>query len=483
MISLLEVAERARSGPKMGEKEWNLGLFKKMQQLVAEYDLTYSGPERFFDVEESYADDAFRAAVKFLVETGVYCITSNRVIKFTEDEVKAAVREAPKEVTVGAGNEARVIRKREIEDKLPVHARLTGHRPWSEELLPLPLIVRELARVSRCAMIEGFNFTTTDGWEVYGQPMEAYAARRELAWMREGVTKAGRPGMSIIYYPISTKASTLLAPIDPDYGLRRTDGILLSTLPDMKVEYDLLTASIVYEEYGCYRVNGGSFAVTGGFCGGTEGAIIESIAKTIAAWMVYRDCFQYGGCVRKRLESRTYVPSRTVEEELCVWPTYVVNNALSRHTNIIRFGGFFGVPFSGKQGSVEFLMGQAVSAIGSTIMGSSVVGGGLIPPVTEFLLEVSDATIKAEIKREDIGDIIQRVLRDTHTHERLKEASETKGRKILDNRMIMYKNPQEYFKPIQKIYDFVKQRPSREYLENYNKAKDYLKDIGLKFMN
>jgi hypothetical protein len=172
-----------------------------------------------------------------------------------------------------------------------------------------------------------------------------------------------------------------------------------------------------------------------------------------------------------------------VEEELCVWPTYVVNNALSRHTNIIRFGGFFGVPFSGKQGSVEFLMGQAVSAIGSTIMGSSVVSGGLIPPLTEFLLEVSDATIKAEIKREDIGDIIQRVLRDTHTHERLKEASETKGRKILDNRMIMYKNPQEYFKPIQKIYDFVKQRPSREYLENYNKAKDYLKDIGLKFMD
>jgi methylamine--corrinoid protein Co-methyltransferase len=482
VISLLEVAERARSGPKMGEKKWNLGLFRAMQALVEAYNLTYAGPERFFDVDEGYVDNAFRAAVEFLVERGVYCITSNRVITFTEDEVAAAVREAPTEVPVGAGKEVRVIRKRVIEDPSPVHARLTGHRPWSEALIPLPLVVRELARVSRCAMIEGFNFTTTDGREVYGLPMEAYAARRELAWMRDGVTKAGRPGMSIIYYPISTRASTLLAPIDPEYGLRRTDGILLSTLPDLKVEYDLLTAAMVYEEYGCYRVNGGSFAVSGGFCGGIEGAIIESIAKTIAAWLVYRDCFQYGGCVRKRLESRTYVPSRTVEEELCVWPTYVVNNALSRHTNIIRFGGFFGVPFAGKEGSVESLLGQAVAAMGSTVMGSSVVGGGLIPPVTEFLLEVSDATIAAGIKRADIGDIIQQVLRDTYTPERLQAASAIMQRRIADERMILYTSPHKYFEPIQRIYDFVKQRPSREYVENYQKAKDYLKDLGLTFM-
>ncbi len=482
MISLLEVAERARSGPKMGEKEWNLGLFRAMQELVKTYALTYAGPERFFNVDDGYADAAFRAAVQFLVERGVYCITSNRVITFTEDEVAAAVREAPTAVPVGEGKEARVIRKRAMEDPSPVHARLTGHRPWSEDLIPLPLVVRELARVSRCAMIEGFNFTVIDGREVYSLPMEAYAARRELAWMRDGVTKAGRPGMSVIYYPISTRASTLLAPIDPAYGLRRTDGILLSTLPDLKVEYDLMTAAIVYEEYGCYRVNGGSFAVSGGFCGGVEGAIIESIAKTIAAWLVYRDCFQYGGCVRRRLESRTHVPVRTLEEELCVWPTYVVNNALSRHTNIIRFGGFFGVPFAGSQGSVESLLGQAVAAMGSTVMGSSVVGGGLIPPVTEFLLEVADATIAAGIKRGDMGEIIQRVLQDTRTAERLNAASTAMQRRIADERMILYTSPKAYFAPIQRIYDFVKQRPSQEFLENYKQAKTYLRDLGLTFM-
>jgi hypothetical protein len=65
-------------------------------------------------------------------------------------------------------------------------------------------------------------------------------------------------------------------------------------------------------------MNGGSFAIVGGFCGGPEGSIIESIAKTIAAWIIYRDCFQYGGCIRKRVESRTYVPARSIEDELFI---------------------------------------------------------------------------------------------------------------------------------------------------------------------
>jgi hypothetical protein len=55
-------------------------------------------------------------------------------------------------------------------------------------------------------------------------------------------------GMSVLYYPISTQVSTLIAPIDPTSGLRRSDGVLLSVLPDIKVEYSLLTAAIVYED-------------------------------------------------------------------------------------------------------------------------------------------------------------------------------------------------------------------------------------------
>jgi hypothetical protein len=39
MISLVEVADRMRSGTRMGDKEWSMALFQKITQLVKEYDI------------------------------------------------------------------------------------------------------------------------------------------------------------------------------------------------------------------------------------------------------------------------------------------------------------------------------------------------------------------------------------------------------------------------------------------------------------
>jgi methylamine--corrinoid protein Co-methyltransferase len=475
VISLLEIAERARSGPKLREKAWNLGVFQTMQTLVHRYRLERADHDVFFQVDAEYCDRAFHAAVQFLVERGVYCISSNRVIQLSEDEVYRAIRAIPSDIVIGSGRETTRIAKREVADPRRLQTKLAGHGPWSEDLLPLPLIVRNLAQVSRCAMIEGFNFTRMDGWEVYGLPLEAYAAKRAVGLMREGIQKAGRPGTSIVYYPISTQASTLLAPIDPHTGLRRSDGILLSMLPDIKVEYSLLTAAIVYEEYGCFKMNGGSFAIVGGFCGGPEGAIIESIAKTLAAWIIYRDGFQYGGCVRQHLESRTYIPRRRPEDELFIWPSYVINTALNRNTNVIRFGGFYGLPTLGARGSLEALVLQGLSAMANTVLGSSVISGGLLPPLTEFLLDVSDATIQAGLTVEEMSEVLQQAM---HT---IAPPSACSGLKILDRRMVLYTNPTKYFAPLQQQYDFVKQHPSQAFLENVTLAKRCLSQYGLEF--
>jgi hypothetical protein len=473
MISLLEIAERARSGPKLSEKAWNLGLFQVMQTLVKQFHLEQPGQETYLQVDPEYCDRAFHAAIQFLVERGVYCISSHRVIHFTEDEIYRALRAIPASIIIGEGRETTRIHKRELEDTRPLQTKLAGHGPWSETLLPLPLIVRNLAQVSRCAMIEGFNFTRLDGREIYGAPLEAYAAKREIALMREGLLKAGRPGTALVYYPISTQASTLIAPIDPQTGLRRSDGILLSTLPDLKVEYSLLTAAIVYEEYGCYRMNGGSFAIVGGFCGGPEGAILESIAKTLAAWLVYRDCFQYGGCIRRRVESRTYVPTRPLAEELFIWPSVVVNTALSRNTNVIRFGGFYGLPSTGLAGSADTLITQGLHAMANTVLGSSVINGGLVPPMTEFLLAVSDATIRAGISIADMHEFIQ------HAISTLAQPPGPSTIQILDRRMILYTDPIAYFAPLQQQYDFITQQPTDAFIKQETQATQYFVEHGL----
>ena len=72
MISLLDVAERAYNGPRKEEMEWNMSLFKKMQELTTRHNLKRPLPEKIYDVDEDYLDSLFDAAVDFLSETVSY---------------------------------------------------------------------------------------------------------------------------------------------------------------------------------------------------------------------------------------------------------------------------------------------------------------------------------------------------------------------------------------------------------------------------
>ncbi len=478
MIDLYEVAERASMGPRMDEMDWNMGLFKKMQELVQRYDLKYSGPDLFLDVDDEYVGRAFDAAVDFLSETGVYCITSNRVIKFSEDEVREGIKKIPGELPVGEGKDARVLRKREIEDTRPVNVIGDGHRPWPVEVGRWAPI--GFAKLERADLIEGFNFPELEGKKIHGIPMEAYAARKELAVLRAVVADAGRPGMAITYYPISTRASTLIAPIDPEKGLRRTDGILLSILPDVKVEYDLLTAAIVHEQYGSYRFNGGAFAYVGGFCGDTEGAIIEVLSKVLAAWLVYRDLAQYTCKTLKALDTRR--PPEEGRESIVkkpnpIWPGYVINRALSKHTNVIRFGGDIERGAFGKIGSATHLLFLAETAIIDTVLGCNLFAYHEIPSDVQFRTEVSDATIKAGIKRGEVKKFMLAIEKEIGE----KIGSKPESTAITDRRMLLYEDFDSYFDPLQELYDFKRMEPTEKHIKSQNEAKKVLENLGLNF--
>jgi len=293
MISLVEVADRMRSGTRMGDKEWNMALFRKITQLVKEYDIRCpTETSDWQNTDNSLADAAWQAAVDFVIDMGCFCLNRERVVKFTEEEVKTAIRSMEKEVVMGAGKDTRVWKQHQIEGNELVNFSPGHHAPFTEDLANL--VVQNFAMMPRIDFIEGFNFLEIDGYDIYGIPLEAYASKRQLAWMREGIRKAGRPGTAIVNYPITTAASSFLSTIDPVAGLRPTDGVLLSVLPDVKVEYDLITVAITLQSYGYFGISG-SFGLVGGFAGGPEGAIVESLAKTIIAWIVYRDNLYYNG--------------------------------------------------------------------------------------------------------------------------------------------------------------------------------------------
>jgi hypothetical protein len=458
MPSLLDIAERAQKGPKVEERAWDMALFHRMTALAKKYDLQYPGGDCFVNLDDAVPPRAFEAAVEFLATAGVYCVSTGRVIPFTEAEVRTAAREAPTQVIVGEGRDQRVITQKKVEGhELPNHC--PGHHaPWSEELAPL--VVKNFAQIPSADYLEGFNFAAVDGREIFGMPLEAYAARREVAWLREGIRKAGRPGMAIAYYPINTRAAVMLAPMDPVSGLRRTDGILLSVLPDVKVETDLLTAAIVYEDYGCFKANGGGQGLVGGFCGGTEGAIIESISKSLVGWLVYHDSFVSSNGVGSARQSTA--PTIVTREPNLLWGSSVVYQAVNRCSNIICFAESSAACGPGtRSGLVETAMRAIVAAVNganlyNTRQYRARMNASQNPLMPEWAFEVAEAIIRGKITRAQADEILRKL------HARIAGQPVEQG---VDH--------------IRECYDLVNHRPSPDYLRIYLTLKEEMAQLGL----
>ncbi len=459
MISLLDVAERTQKGPKVETNAWNMGLFRKISELVKKYDITYPGNGMLFNVDQALADRAFLAGVELLSTYGSYCLTTSRVVQHTEAEVREACREAPREIIVGADRDQRRIWQHPIETAERPNQTPGHHAPFTED--NIRLVVKNFAQIPTADYLEGINFTNVDGREVYGMPIEAYAARREAAWLREGIRKAGRQGMAIAYYPISTRSSVLIAPMDPDYGVRRTDGLLLSTLPDMQVEQDLLTAAIVYGDYGSFKVNGGGAGLAGGFCGDFRGAIVEAVAKSIHGWICYRDtiCNTGAGSIQHTIEKTFHVQDEQV------WAGSVVAQALVGNTNIIHFGCNVGSGRSGP-GTMTHLQEIGLGTIAATINGAGLyivrqgraqMNAAQTPLEAEWAMEIAEATIRTGLTRATAAQVMRPLMAD------------------LDRKAV------EPPLPVTECYDLVRHRPSPAYQEIYGRVKEQFSRAGLNF--
>ncbi len=279
--------------------------------------------------------------------------------------------------------------------------------------------------------------------------------------MREGVAKAGRPGMAIAYYPINTRAAVMIAPISREVGLRPSDGILLSELPDVKVEQDYITAAIIWEEYGGFKLNGNGSGFVGGFSGGLGGAIIEGIVATLSGWIAYRDILCWGGVLSSSaFASAKEIPANPTD----VWAASVWSQALHRHTNYIIFmatGSHSG------PGCESQLLEMAFRAISIHINGANVhisrqfrarMNASQSPLDAEWLYEVAAAVMRSDLDRQSAGDLV------------LKIGEKLKG-----------KAPEAPYHDIREFYDLVHHRPLPNYEKIYLKVKEEISALGLNF--
>ena len=288
---------------------------------------------------------------------------------------------------------------------------------------------------------------------------------------------AGRAGLAITYYPVLTDGFSMLAPLDAERGLRRSDGGFFTILPDLMVEEELIGAAQVYQELGCFGLSGGTGE--GPWGGSMEGRMIESVVGCLANWLVYRDTLIAGGyagptALQPNKAEPVIVKARHQSEEV-EWKSFAVHKALRRNTNQIYYGGLWGGNrICYDMTSESYLLRVALSSIRTTLLGLNFRVGATNPPTyTNWVIETSDAALKSGLRLEAFTELADRVHNEKHKDHPLQPV-------IQDQRMYIYgKNPSSFLAAGLKAYDWLRQSPTAAYLKSEQKARNYLRDIGL----
>ncbi|MFZ2498158.1 monomethylamine:corrinoid methyltransferase, partial [Methanosarcina sp.] len=108
--------DRAKVGEKCTQDDWDLmKIPMKAMELKQKYGLDFKG--EFVPTDKSMMEKLFNAGFEMLLDCGIYCTDTHRIVKYTEAEIWDAINNVQKEFTLGTGREAVNVRKRGVGDK------------------------------------------------------------------------------------------------------------------------------------------------------------------------------------------------------------------------------------------------------------------------------------------------------------------------------------------------------------------------------
>jgi methylamine--corrinoid protein Co-methyltransferase len=288
MPDFLDVYERALKGPLMSENDFDMKvLVPAASQVVNAYGIKYD-PQNPLPSDDAAADNIYHAAVEFLSRVGIYCKDTNRIIKFTKEEILAAVKAAPGKCFLGEGKDAGVYDMRKPDDsKWPWFTVGFGWICTSEQMATNQ--VEALANLPDSKAMKFPNLAHVRGIPVTaGSPMEIYASIRMIKIAREAMRRAGRPGMPIMsLLTTAASAATTLAASAPQFGLRPSDGWLAVILPELKVNFEVMNKVAYLLNWGA-NIGVTSSSIIGGYCGGPAGAAIATVANILTGLLVHK---------------------------------------------------------------------------------------------------------------------------------------------------------------------------------------------------
>ena len=455
--SVWDIWRRAESGPVCPVRRFETEVYwKRLKELVKEYGIRYD-QESVVPTDNSLIADTFKAGIELLLDVGVLCIDTERIIKLEENEIKEALRSLPGQVVLGEGKDSVIMVNRKLNDKKsPVIQGGPTATPVSEEFA-----VKIYMSYMKEPVIDTFwpgTIKVLDGIPVKaGSPMEINAEIRNLSWMREALMSVGRPGMHLQGSPAVSVAADI-AGSSQEYGWRKSDGRCVWLLPHLKTNYAGLSRALHFLQYGCPAVSWGTGFI-GGLAGGPEGAVITTVAETIAAITLYKTNLDYVGPINAMYTGTS--------DRMTMWANFLSNAAVNEYSNHLSIGEGPFVIYAGPCTDMCLYEIAAVT-IGIVVVGSSPFGPAPRQGVhtdyctgleSKFMGEVAHAV--TEMSRDDANSIVKMILEKYES--RIKRRIPPQGKKF------------------QECYDVHTITPSKEYTELYERIKRELEEIGVEF--
>lgn len=455
MVSLLEVCQRAQTGPMIDQQSFDLDLvYHTANKLSEKYAISYD-PENPVPADDDLADRLYQAALDFFCEVGVYCPDTSRIIQFSREEVSEAVDNLPGRCVMGEGKDRFVFTPRKPDsDTTPWFHVGTGIVNTDERIVFN--LVNAYANIKQANSISAPALEKVEGQIVTcGTPVEIYGAIRGIRIARDALRHAGRPGLAIGNC-ISTAGTAFatVAASAPQFGLRPSDGWLIASLAEMKATVEMMNKTAYLANWGA-NIGGESGPLVGGYAGGPAGTAIISVAYIFMGILVFNADYHLNFPIHI---SKGCSSSRDV-----LWCSAVSAQAISRNIRQpVWYLGYIAAGPMTKQfyyESAAYIAAAISSGVSTqTTHPAKAVLNDYVTPM-EMLGSVELAETCTGMKRTEANTIVKELLK--------------KYEDIIDTAPVG--------KKYQECYDINTGKPCQEYVDLYGEVKEELRSLGIPY--
>ena len=194
----LELCQRGQTGEKVAKNDWDLDyVIDTVMELKDDYEFDWD-KQVIIPQDEQLFKDMFEASKKLIQEIGMYNLSTQRIISFTEEEIEEGIKNMKTSLVMGEGKDAVTLVARKVEDtREPIIWAGNPGCPTPERLF-LP-IVQSVAKEPLIDLMTCGSLIDVDGYPVRNADVtEIFAVRRELQYLHQALKEVGREGMGLL---------------------------------------------------------------------------------------------------------------------------------------------------------------------------------------------------------------------------------------------------------------------------------------------